>query len=145
VHLHDFVQVHDHEHGTHGHDDHDHAAPEEALDGNDQSIGWKWIIAMGFAGGMVPSPSALLVLLGAVALGRTWFGVSLVIAYGTGMAVTLIAAGLLLVRARQHIETVVEHAKTQRLIRVMRYLPLLTAIVIVGGGLLVTARALRAL
>jgi len=46
----------------------------------------------------VPSPSALVVLLGAVALGRTWFGVLLVVAYGLGMAATLTAAGLLLVK-----------------------------------------------
>ncbi len=112
---------------------------------HDQTIGWRWIVAMGFAGGMVPSPSALVVLLGAVALGRTWFGVSLVIAYGTGMAVTHVAAGLLLVRARRRIETIVEHAKTQRMIRIMRYLPLFTAFVIVIGGLLVAVRALRTL
>jgi ABC-type nickel/cobalt efflux system permease component RcnA len=55
---------------------------------------------MGVAGGLVPSPSALLVLLGATALGRAWFGVLLVIAYGVGMAVTLTVAGLLLLRPR---------------------------------------------
>ncbi len=55
---------------------------------------------MGFAGGLVPSPSALVVLVGAIALGRAWFGVLLVVAYGAGMAVTLTGAGLLLVRAR---------------------------------------------
>jgi ABC-type nickel/cobalt efflux system permease component RcnA len=42
----------------------------------------------------VPSPSALIVLLGAVGLGRTLFGVLLVLAYGVGMAGTLTAAGL---------------------------------------------------
>jgi len=55
---------------------------------------------MGIAGGLVPSPSALIVLLGAVGLGRTAFGVLLVITYGLGMAATLTAAGLLLVRVR---------------------------------------------
>ena len=59
---------------------------------------------MGFAGGLVPSPSALVVLLGAIALGRVWFGVLLVIAYGAGMAATLTGAGLLLVRAREAID-----------------------------------------
>jgi ABC-type nickel/cobalt efflux system permease component RcnA len=49
------------------------------------------------AGGLVPSPSALIVLLGAVGLGRTLFGVLLVLAYGLGMAGTLTAAGLALV------------------------------------------------
>ncbi len=56
------------------------------------------LIGMGVAGGLVPSPSALIVLLGAIALGRTWFGVALVLAYGAGMAATLTATGLLLVR-----------------------------------------------
>jgi ABC-type nickel/cobalt efflux system permease component RcnA len=55
---------------------------------------------MGVAGGLVPSPSALVVLLGAIALGRTVFGVALVLAYGVGMAATLTAAGLFLVRLR---------------------------------------------
>ena len=58
------------------------------------------LVGMGIAGGLVPSPSALIVLLGAVGLGRTAFGVLLVIAYGVGMAAMLTAAGLLLVRMR---------------------------------------------
>ncbi|MCG5217896.1 HoxN/HupN/NixA family nickel/cobalt transporter [Streptosporangium soli] len=56
------------------------------------------LVGMGVAGGLVPSPSALVVLLGAIALGRTWFGVALVFAYGIGMAGTLTATGLLLVK-----------------------------------------------
>jgi nickel/cobalt transporter (NicO) family protein len=39
---------------------------------------------MGFAGGLVPSPLALVVLLGAIALGRAWFGVLLVVACRAG-------------------------------------------------------------
>ena len=50
---------------------------------------------MGLVGGLVPSPSALLLMLGAVALGKAWFGGLLVLAFGVGMAVTLAAAGLL--------------------------------------------------
>jgi ABC-type nickel/cobalt efflux system permease component RcnA len=49
---------------------------------------------------LVPSPSALVVLLGAIALGRTAFGILLVFAYGLGMAATLTAAGLVLIRVR---------------------------------------------
>ncbi|MFD4129715.1 hypothetical protein ACFXKK_06660 [Streptomyces globisporus] len=60
---------------------------------------------MGIAGGLVPSPSALVVLLGAVALGRTAFSVLLVIGYGLGMAASLTLAGLLLVRLRERIGT----------------------------------------
>lgn len=62
---------------------------------------------MGIAGGLVPSPSALVVLLSAIALGRTAFGVLLVLAYGVGMAATLTAAGLLLVVLRDRLQ---EHA-----------------------------------
>ncbi|PWK81508.1 ABC-type nickel/cobalt efflux system permease component RcnA [Lentzea atacamensis] len=61
------------------------------------------LVGMGVAGGLVPSPSALVVLLGAIALGRTWFGVVLVLAYGLGMAATLTAAGLLLVSLRDRL------------------------------------------
>jgi nickel/cobalt exporter len=50
---------------------------------------------MGLVGGLVPSPSALLLLLAAVALGRVWFGFALVLAFGIGMAVSLAAVGLL--------------------------------------------------
>ena len=50
---------------------------------------------MGLVGGLVPSPSALLLLLAAVALGRPWFGFVLVLAFGIGMAVALAAVGLL--------------------------------------------------
>jgi nickel/cobalt transporter (NicO) family protein len=91
----------DHDHG-HGHDhghEHDHAQDQDEghVHGRRQPrrVG---LVGMGVAGGLVPSPSALVVLLGAVALGRTWFGVLLVLTYGLGMAATLTAAGLLLVR-----------------------------------------------
>ncbi len=50
---------------------------------------------MGLIGGLVPSPSALLLMLAAVALGKAWFGGVLVLAFGVGMALTLAAAGLL--------------------------------------------------
>jgi ABC-type nickel/cobalt efflux system permease component RcnA len=59
---------------------------------------------MGVAGGLVPSPSALIVLLASVGLGRTAFGVALVLAYGLGMAATLTAVGLLLIRVRGRLE-----------------------------------------
>ncbi|MBA2949994.1 nickel transporter [Streptomyces sp. PSKA28] len=53
---------------------------------------------LGFAGGLVPSPSAVVVLVGAAALGQAWFGFLLVLAYGAGLALTLTAAGFAVVR-----------------------------------------------
>ena len=93
----------------------------------------RWSLAgMGIAGGLVPSPSALIVLLGAAALGRTVFGVLLVIAYGAGMAATLTAAGLLLIRIRDRLE-----GRLTRLRRWRTAVPPITAalILIVGAGL----------
>ena len=56
----------------------------------------RWgIWVMGLVGGLVPSPSALLLLLAATALGRAWFGFALVVAFGVGMATSLAAVGLL--------------------------------------------------
>jgi cytochrome c biogenesis protein CcdA len=46
----------------------------------------------------VPSPSAVVVLVGAAALGQAWFGFLLVLAYGAGLALTLTAAGFAVVR-----------------------------------------------
>ncbi len=50
---------------------------------------------MGLVGGLVPSPSALLLFLAATAIGRAWFGVVLVVAFGIGMATSLAVVGLL--------------------------------------------------
>jgi nickel/cobalt transporter (NicO) family protein len=85
----------DHTHGEHA--DHEHADHEHGHRHEEPRPSRLGIAGIGIAGGLVPSPSALIVLLGAIALGRTWFGVLLVVAYGLGMAATLTAAGLALV------------------------------------------------
>ena len=98
------------------------------------------LVGLGVAGGLVPSPSALVVLLAAIALGRTIFGVVLVFTYGLGMAATLTVAGLVLVRVRDRL-----HARPagrgRRLSRLgdgwVRAMPFATAslVVVVGIGL----------
>jgi nickel/cobalt exporter len=100
--------------------------------------GWR-VVGMGFAGGLVPSPSALVVLLAATALGRVWFGVVLVLAYGVGMAGALVAAGALLVRARPRLEA---WAAGGGLVgATMRALPVLTAVGLLVGGVTLAARS----
>jgi nickel/cobalt exporter len=132
AHAHDHSHSHDHDHGhSHGHDHgqghhHHHHLPT--------SLNIRSLIAMGFAGGLVPSPSALVVLLGAVALGRTWFGVLLVLGYGIGMACTLTGVGFALAKWR----AVIERRTTGRFAGTMkRIVPVATAslIVLVGLGL----------
>ena len=87
----------------------------------------------------MPSPSALIVLLGAMALGRTMFGVLLVIAYGVGMAATLTAAGLLLIRLRDRLE-----GRFGFVARWQAVAPSATAALIVVVGLGLAGRALSA-
>jgi ABC-type nickel/cobalt efflux system permease component RcnA len=98
---------------------------------------------MGVAGGLVPSPSALIVLLASIGLGRTIFGVVLVLAYGLGMAATLTAVGLLLVRFRGRLERRTA-GLWQR--RVVTAAPVLTAslVLVVGLGLIARGAVLGA-
>jgi len=119
---------HEHEHGQ----DHEHAAAPRS----------RSLIAMGFAGGLVPSPSALVVLLGAIALHRAWFGVVLVICYGAGMAATLTAAGLLLARGRRRLDARPRGSRTAALARA---LPVAAAGAVVASGLFVAARGFAAI
>lgn len=101
------------------------------------------LIGMGIAGGLVPSPSALVVLLGAVALGRTAFGVLLVVGYGLGMAATLTLAGLLLVRLRDRFEVRADKYARLRapVARLSSIVPAASAGLVLLVGVLLTLRA----
>jgi ABC-type nickel/cobalt efflux system permease component RcnA len=87
---------------------------------------------------MVPTPSALVVLLGRIALDRTWFGVALVVAYGLGMAAVLVGAGWLLLRAR---DAVPARLTGGRAAHALALLPRATAALVIVAGLLIAARA----
>jgi ABC-type nickel/cobalt efflux system permease component RcnA len=89
---------------THHHDDHSHHHDDTHHHHHGHPHGGKLSLAgIGLAGGLVPSPSALVVLLGAIGLGRAGFGVLLVLAYGLGMAGTLTGAGLLLLAVQRRV------------------------------------------
>ena len=90
------------------------------------------LLTMGFAGGLSPSPSAVVVLLGAAALGRAWFGVVLVVAYGAGLAATLTAVGFALARWGDRLRRLAG-PRTERLLTTR--LPALTATLILAAGL----------
>ena len=122
---------------------HGHAHGHGHGHGHSHGYGRSGLIGMGVAGGLVPSPSALVVLLGAIALGRTWFGVLLVLGYGVGMAATLTLVGVLLVRFRDRIDRLPLGGLRNRLARLRNWLPALTAalVLVVGLGLVVRAAA----
>ncbi|MEJ7653734.1 MAG: sulfite exporter TauE/SafE family protein [Chloroflexia bacterium] len=64
----------------------------------------KSLVALGVSGGLVPCPSALVLLLSAISLGRLGFGLVLVIAFSLGLAGVLTGIGLVLVYARRWFE-----------------------------------------
>ena len=100
------------------------------------------LLAMGFAGGLSPSPSAVVVLLGAVALGRAWFGVLLVLAYGIGLAAVLTGIGLALARWGERLRT----AGSGRLAGLLNHrMPTVTALLILTVGTGMAALALAGL
>jgi ABC-type nickel/cobalt efflux system permease component RcnA len=111
--------------------------------GEGQPVTWGSLLAMGFVGGFLPSPSAVVVLLGAIALGRAWFGAVLVVAYGAGMAATLTGAGLLVLHARDALDRRLVGLRSSRLAGMAgRLIPVGTAVVIVGVGAYLSLRGL---
>ncbi len=91
AHVHDHAHDHDHDHDhahAHAHGDH----PE-----HDTGTRRRTLVALGAVGGLTPSPTALVVLLGTLAVGRPLAGLLAVLAFGIGMALTLVGAGLLAV------------------------------------------------
>jgi nickel/cobalt transporter (NicO) family protein len=136
---------HDHDHGhhhdghpDHGHPDHGHHDRHHGHAGA-RPLGRRGLVALGLAGGLVPSPSAVLVLLGGIALGRAWLGVVLVLAYGLGMAATLTGVGLLLARARDEVDRRLRLPAGSLPARLAGLLPAATASVILLVGLAVAA------
>jgi nickel/cobalt exporter len=145
-HGHDDHEQGHHDHGHGGHEEHGHkhglfGGHKHSHDPQAAGFSKTGLVGLGVAGGLVPSPSALLVLLAASALGRTYFGVVLVLGYGVGMALALCAAGLLLVRLRGRLEKYAGSPRMQRADRVLAYLPILTALLVLAVG---TGLALRA-
>ena len=141
------AQPHDHGHGRdhgeghdHGHD-HDHAHPHPHAHAQPSTITWRSLFLLGLAGGLIPSTSALLILLGAIAAGRPAFGLVLVVAFGLGMATVMSGIGLVLVTARDRVDRVQAGAS---LARVREAVPLLASVVVLGFGVVLTAQALSA-
>ncbi len=131
---------HTHDHGDHSHDldgrEHGHGAA-----GRDQgpSLGWKSVAALGLSGGLVPSASAVVLLLGAIQLGRAWFGVVLVSAFGIGMATALVASGLLAVAAHRYGWKWFAGRRSES--KIWRWIPVTAASAVVVLGLVLTLNA----
>jgi nickel/cobalt exporter len=118
---------HHHHHHDHGPHDHHHHGPE--------SLSWRGIVAMGAAAGLIPCPSALVVLLGAVAQGEIALGMLMIVAFSLGLAATLTLLGIAVVSAGRVITRFNVPAAF------VTAVPAVSALLIVGVGLVLTLQA----
>jgi ABC-type nickel/cobalt efflux system permease component RcnA len=138
-HNHEGEHAHSHDHGHSHH--HRHAHPHShghshSHDHLPDHITWRSLIAAGAAAGLIPCPSALVVLLAAVAQHEIALGLLLIVAFSLGLAGTLTALGIAVVYARQ-VAVRVEASG-----RAVAMLPAVSALAICGVGCVLTLRAL---
>jgi ABC-type nickel/cobalt efflux system permease component RcnA len=132
-HRHDHGHGHTHPHGAHSHthDGHTHSHVPEG----DISIGS--LMALGASGGLVPCPSALILLLSAISIGRVGLGMVLLLAFSLGLAIVLTATGMLVLYARNLLPE--RKRKDNAFFRVM---PVVSAAAILLIGVLMTSVSL---
>ena len=104
-HSHSHGDGHSHSHAPdeHSHDEHSHAHHEHTHthDGHTHShlppenVSWKSLLALGISGGLLPCPSALVLMLSAISLNRVGYGLVLTLVFSFGLAATLTAVGLI--------------------------------------------------
>jgi ABC-type nickel/cobalt efflux system permease component RcnA len=113
----------------HGHDhDHDHGHGHADL-------GWRSLVGVGVSGGLLPCPSALVVLLAAISLHRVAFGLLLIVAFSAGLALSITGVGLVAVLAKRAFGRIGFDG------RIVGLLPAVSALVILVAGVAMTARA----
>ena len=141
LHGHSHGNDHDHEddglhsHGGFMHTHGDSGKAKQAAKARGP-IGWGNLLLLGISGGLLPCPSALVVLLSAIALGRVGFGLVLILCFSLGLASVLTAIGIALVHAGRLVERVPLNG------RLLRVLPVFSALVVTVIGLGITLQAL---
>ena len=101
----------------------------------EEGTSFRSLLAVGVSGGLLPCPSALVVLLAAISLHRVAFGLLLILAFSAGLALTITGIGLAAVLARTAFRRVSFES------RLVRLLPAASALVILAAGLAMTLRA----
>jgi ABC-type nickel/cobalt efflux system permease component RcnA len=110
---------------AHGHHHHSH----------EHGTSLRSLFAVGVSGGLLPCPSALVVLLAAISLHRVAFGLLLIVAFSAGLALSISGIGLAAVLARGAFRRASLDGPLVRL------LPAASALVILAAGLAMTVRA----
>lgn len=135
--------VHPPEGEAHAHDGHAHAGHTHAHPlGGASPWSRRGLVALGVSGGLLPSPSAFLVLVTGLFTGRAALALVVVVAFGVGMAATLGAVGWATVRGRDLLAQGRRGAPARRLLRA---LPGLSAVAILVGGCAMSVLAIARL
>lgn len=116
---------------SHGGQAHSHWVP-------DQRISLGSLVALGVSGGLVPCPSALILMLSAIALGRTAFGLLLLVAFSLGLAIVLMGIGATVLYARK----LLPDASSLHSRPLFKLVPVLSAVVVIILGMLMTMTSL---
>jgi ABC-type nickel/cobalt efflux system permease component RcnA len=114
-------------------------APKEGARVQSGKVSARQLLVLGITGGMVPCPAALVVLLSAVALHRTGFGLFLIVAFSIGLAAVLIAMGFVAVYAGRMASRLPIDGPL-----VQRWLPMGSAVMITALGCVIAVRGLMA-
>jgi len=117
---------HDHHHGGHDHHHHD----------GDHEHGLRGLVGLGVSGGIIPCPTALVVLLAAISLHRVGYGLVLIVAFSIGLAASVTGIGLIAVTARRAFGRMRFDGVA------VRALPAVSALVVLALGAAMTVRAL---
>jgi nickel/cobalt transporter (NicO) family protein len=142
-HRHDHDHHHHHHHDLdHHHDhDHDHAHHHHGPGGHTHApdeLSWGGLVALGASGGLVPCESALVLLLGAIALRRAGLGLLLLVSFSAGLAIVLIAIGAMVLYARN----LLPENKGFQSHSVLRYAPVASAVIVTVIGVIMTGISL---
>jgi nickel/cobalt transporter (NicO) family protein len=92
------------------------------------------LLALGIAGGILPDPAALAILLAALASGKVMLGLATVLVFSLGFAATLVAVGLVAAKVGQR---VLEWLSSIWVVRVQ----IATTLLILGMGVVLTVKA----
>lgn len=137
AHRHDHHEhSHDHDHPHHDHD-HNHG-PHGHSHMPEGEVTLASLIVLGASGGLVPCPSALVLLLSSIAIGRAALGLLLLVAFSLGLAGVLMGIGILVLYAK----SLLPDSKAAASHPLFRLVPVLSAFVIVCVGMVMTAIAL---
>jgi nickel/cobalt transporter (NicO) family protein len=119
---------------AHARDEHHHHHHDHAHGPGDLSM--RSLLAVGVSGGLLPCPSALVVLLAAISLHRLAYGFVLILAFSVGLAATITGIGVVAVLARSAFSRLSFEG------RILRLLPAASAALILGAGILMTIHAI---